>query len=409
MDTGELIRAAQELEVAGDRNGAAGRLEAAARIYLKEGASHRAAALYRHALKLAPDRAELASALRIAESWGASGGDLSQSVSALPGEPYPALRGPTRADPDVEAWCSFCCRPDKEAGSLVAGPSGAYICGTCLATAAREILRAPKSSGPAGSTTPSGGDADAVEARLFGRIVGQDTALRRLMDALRLFWAAPAGAPVRTLALVGSSGSGKTAVLETLAESGPVRTLLFDAGVVGRRAASEALIGGSPLLVLLDNAQAWRESGGLGPLRDACRRGSAMAVAAVTAAEPPAVETVLRSASADVVSAPVYGGAVADGADAVVVLAPPSEDAIAAMLDAPTTYFPELGAIAPKWIVTQPVRTALVAMAQRSGSVESLRRALLAAGVAAAAGQRRDEVIVDGVQGGGRKRRGRRG
>ncbi|MCY1047271.1 hypothetical protein OV208_38595 [Corallococcus sp. bb12-1] len=41
-------------------------------------------------------------------------------------------RGPTRADPALDAWCSFCCRPRGEVGDLVAGPAGAFICKGCL-------------------------------------------------------------------------------------------------------------------------------------------------------------------------------------------------------------------------------------------------------------------------------------
>jgi hypothetical protein len=41
-------------------------------------------------------------------------------------------RGPTRADPAIDAWCSFCCRPRAEVGELVAGPTGSFICATCV-------------------------------------------------------------------------------------------------------------------------------------------------------------------------------------------------------------------------------------------------------------------------------------
>jgi len=39
---------------------------------------------------------------------------------------------PVLADPAQAAWCSFCCRPGQEVGSLVAGPAGAYICRGCV-------------------------------------------------------------------------------------------------------------------------------------------------------------------------------------------------------------------------------------------------------------------------------------
>lgn len=46
-------------------------------------------------------------------------------------------RGPQPADPAIDAWCSFCCRPRGEVGALIAGPAGAFICGGCLVVAGR--------------------------------------------------------------------------------------------------------------------------------------------------------------------------------------------------------------------------------------------------------------------------------
>ena len=43
-------------------------------------------------------------------------------------------RSPQLADPAIDAWCSFCCRPKTEVGPLVAGPAGAYICEGCVGT-----------------------------------------------------------------------------------------------------------------------------------------------------------------------------------------------------------------------------------------------------------------------------------
>jgi ATP-dependent protease Clp ATPase subunit len=42
------------------------------------------------------------------------------------------LRQASLADPRMDAWCSFCCRPKQEVGQLVAGPAGAFICGSCV-------------------------------------------------------------------------------------------------------------------------------------------------------------------------------------------------------------------------------------------------------------------------------------
>jgi len=46
-------------------------------------------------------------------------------------------RGPQQADPAIDAWCSFCCKPRSEVGPLIAGPAGAFICASCLTTSAR--------------------------------------------------------------------------------------------------------------------------------------------------------------------------------------------------------------------------------------------------------------------------------
>lgn len=48
----------------------------------------------------------------------------------------------TLADPALDAWCSFCCRPTREVGPLTAGPAGAYICAACT-TRSGEILGSP--------------------------------------------------------------------------------------------------------------------------------------------------------------------------------------------------------------------------------------------------------------------------
>jgi len=49
-------------------------------------------------------------------------------------------RGPMLADPKLEAWCSFCCKPSTEVGRLVAAPTGTFICIACI-QAAKEMLK----------------------------------------------------------------------------------------------------------------------------------------------------------------------------------------------------------------------------------------------------------------------------
>ncbi|MHB8877619.1 MAG: ClpX C4-type zinc finger protein, partial [Myxococcaceae bacterium] len=52
-------------------------------------------------------------------------------------------RGPTLADPAIPAWCSFCCRPIREVGPLVAGPAGAFICLPCIGEARGLLSKQP--------------------------------------------------------------------------------------------------------------------------------------------------------------------------------------------------------------------------------------------------------------------------
>jgi hypothetical protein len=57
--------------------------------------------------------------------------------SGPPPRPLVEQRGPALADPHLDAWCSFCCRPKTEVGPVIAGPAGAYICAECVGTSAR--------------------------------------------------------------------------------------------------------------------------------------------------------------------------------------------------------------------------------------------------------------------------------
>jgi hypothetical protein len=61
-------------------------------------------------------------------------------------------RTPTLADPGLEAWCSFCCRPSREVGALVAGPAQAYVCRGCVELAA-SLLSGAQGARP-GSAAP---------------------------------------------------------------------------------------------------------------------------------------------------------------------------------------------------------------------------------------------------------------
>lgn len=169
----ELVRAAQAAELDKEIDRAVALLEEAARLHLTSGEPGRAAALFRHCLRLAPDRTDLEAARDAAEK-AAEPVDLGEAPAApsLPatviaevteppaasveapreraGEPAPTRpaeprrprtlelpqRGPSAADPAIDCWCSFCCRPKSEVGPMVAGPAGAFICAGCIEGAA---------------------------------------------------------------------------------------------------------------------------------------------------------------------------------------------------------------------------------------------------------------------------------
>jgi len=122
-DARELIRLAQAAERSGDLARAEALLEQAAAAEEGAGRGDRAARLRRHARRLS---------------------------ETLPGEAGRGLteRFPVLADPAAAAWCSFCCRPDREVGRLVAGAAGAFICAGCLQRA--EALLGPRAGEGAG-------------------------------------------------------------------------------------------------------------------------------------------------------------------------------------------------------------------------------------------------------------------
>src|SRR5687767_8018104 len=125
----EYIRAAQEAELRGDKPQAVALLRKAAALVRSAGNSQRALQLLRHAQRLDGDLEDLAEEIRRLEwlpdkPFARTIDDSDQEeVAAL--EPLEALeasakkkmfeRGPTRADPLLAAWCSFCCRPRSEA------------------------------------------------------------------------------------------------------------------------------------------------------------------------------------------------------------------------------------------------------------------------------------------------------
>jgi hypothetical protein len=114
-------------------------------------------------------------------------------------------RGPTRADPTLDAWCSFCCRPRTETGDLVAGPAGAFICKACLAESLSllgDVVPVPLPARPRPVETAGAGM----------ELVGQAEARTLLEVALQ------AGA--RCLLVVGPEGCGKSVWFQQLQRQG---------------------------------------------------------------------------------------------------------------------------------------------------------------------------------------------
>ncbi|MCP3100849.1 hypothetical protein LZ198_18420 [Myxococcus sp. K15C18031901] len=141
-------------------------------------------------------------------------------------EPRIIERGPTRADVSLDAWCSFCCRPQGETGALVAGPAGAFICKACLAESASllgDVTAVP--------LAPRMGVELGREAGLD--FVGQPEAVAALEQGLR--------SGVRCLLVVGPEGCGKSTLFQQLQRQG--------LGVLATVASLTELASTAPVLV----------------------------------------------------------------------------------------------------------------------------------------------------------------
>jgi hypothetical protein len=218
----ELLRSAQEAEVRGDRPGAAELLARAAALTLAAGKQERAQSLLRHALRLDPSRRDLQAQVE------RCGPPQQEAPAGL------VERGPTFADPSREAWCSFCCRPGKEVGQLVAGPAGAFVCRGCTGEA-RQLFGGPLSEGVSGSARRTGklsvdrNDAGPADRRsaLPGAPGGELVTLRHQTQALdQLIRAVEQGR--RRILLLGPAGSGKSALLRAIARKKAGTLVLAD-------------------------------------------------------------------------------------------------------------------------------------------------------------------------------------
>lgn len=222
----QLLAAAQNAEVRGDRSEATRLLREAAGWYASRDMGHRADQMRRHAERInapGPQRASedfgfgdaLMDAPGRAPAPRASRAvPVDSPLEARPPsspEDRPTLlveRGPAPADPSVDAWCSFCCRPGHEAGALVTGPTGAFICGACLGVASRLMF-----PGPTEAWAPPQSDVESLAAAAPDRrgstawLPGQREALKRIGRQR-----------ARVVLLVGPEGSGKSALLRHLGE-----------------------------------------------------------------------------------------------------------------------------------------------------------------------------------------------
>lgn len=112
-------------------------------------------------------------------------------------------RGPSRADPAIDAWCSFCCRPKLEVGALIAGPAGAFICASCVR--ASMALLDGDDVPPPRSTPPSPPVSDVSQAPPKVSLPAQAAARARLERA-----------QPKLALVIGPEGSGKSSLLRTL-------------------------------------------------------------------------------------------------------------------------------------------------------------------------------------------------
>ena len=250
MNPRELLQSAQAAEREGDLARAGALLEQAARIYESTGHSARAAQMRRHVERLGP---VAHSGSRGVEEPPPGRLDAPTGVAdpdTLPGLDRPLMeRTPTLADPTLEAWCSFCCRPSREVGALVAGPSHAYVCRDCVELAATLLDGAGSGGGPgleelgasreeldsglpatrrlrafdsargASSPVPHRTGSPGVRVEAAGAVAAQAEPLPTQVEAVARVEAALAAGHARVL-LVGAAGSGKSTWLRTWAGRG---------------------------------------------------------------------------------------------------------------------------------------------------------------------------------------------
>ncbi|MBL8917468.1 MAG: hypothetical protein JNJ54_01290 [Myxococcaceae bacterium] len=213
-----LLASAQQAEATGDVEQAVLHLQQAADFYRARNLGRRAAQMERHIARLegrpvlAPsDPGDLLEGLEEGsvdddelDDDGLGFGDELLDGPARRGEGVRSTsfdRGAQRADPAIDAWCSFCCRPKGEVGALVAGPAGAYVCAGCVSTAAK-LLGTPIAELPVPAPTASRRPA-ALRHQLPSQSKAKTIWDRRLP---------------KVALVLGPEGAGKTTFLESLGQ-----------------------------------------------------------------------------------------------------------------------------------------------------------------------------------------------
>jgi hypothetical protein len=237
-----LLADAQQAESSGDVPGAVRRLQQAAEFYRARRMIRRAEQMQRHIDRLEGrlvsvpldqisdragdafdedddviahvlDDAPFVPSRALADDGLGFGDELlsgSEVAARAPGAEAPAQelsafdRGPQPADPSLDAWCSFCCRPKAEVGSLIAGPAGAFICASCIGLSARAMAVSIEALPSAPAVAPAPRPRSSVE------LPGQSSA-KATWDRRK----------PRVALVVGPEGTGKTTFLESLGRPAP--------------------------------------------------------------------------------------------------------------------------------------------------------------------------------------------
>ena len=144
------------------------------------------------------------------------------------------------------AKCSFCNRPQSMVNKLIAGPSGVYICDSCVELA-HSIIFTEKAEDKKRKYTQTVLTPQQIKKELDEYIVGQDEAKKKISVAVYNHYKRIALAETikdveltkSNILLIGPTGTGKTLMAQTLAKILSVpfaiadATSLTEAGYVG--------------------------------------------------------------------------------------------------------------------------------------------------------------------------------